>query len=253
MTDKLFGVIPRQTLNNPDSAEERIKNDPYLTRVFSDEIQLIRFRVDKNAKCIVEIGAAGGNTKLIWPEVITTDVRAASGVDKVMSGEKFDFSDSSVDVVIGLDALHHLRSPQQHFNELLRVLKPGGKVFYIEPNWNLFSKICFKIILKYLHPEPYDTNALKWDLTSDDPMMGNQAQAFNIFVRDKNIFSELFPQFKVEMLEPTKAISFLLSGGVHTRLPIPGKFLLWIYENEGKNRNWMNTFSLGRLILLTKN
>jgi SAM-dependent methyltransferase len=233
MSDKLFGFYERKTLSEPANAVTRILKDGYLNRLFTDELNAIKSAITvQNPNRIIEIGAAGGITKVVWPQVETTD--------------------NSVDVLFGMDALHHARSPRKHFQELDRVLKPSGNAIYIEPNWNFFSQICFKVLLKYLHPEPYDTKQKLWEIENDDPMMGNQAQAYNIFVRDIAIFKTEFPNLRVEILQPLKGLSFLLSGGVHTRLPIPSLLLLSIYNFEENNKYWISKFGLGRIIRITK-
>ena len=253
MSDKLFGFYERKTLSEPANAVARILNDRYLNRLFSDQLDAIRHSITtKNPTKIIEIGAAGGITKEIWPEVETTDVRVSPGVDYEMSAESITAPDNSVDVVLGMDALNHASSPRKHFIELNRVLKSGGNAIYIEPNWNFFSRLCFKVLLKYLHPEPYDTRQLEWEINNEDPMMGNQAQEFSIFIRDIKKFEAEFPALKVEILQPLKGLSFLLSGGVHTRLPIPSPFLLKIYKFEENTKAWISRFGLGRVIRLTK-
>jgi SAM-dependent methyltransferase len=253
MSDKLFGIYERKTLSDPGNAVARILKDGYLNQLFSDELNAIKSAITvKNPTRILEIGAAGGITKAVWPEVETTDVRVSPGVDYEMSAEEISAPDQSLDVLFGMDALHHARSPRKHFQELNRVLKPGGNAIYIEPNWNFFSRLCFKVLLKYLHPEPYDTKQKNWEIENDDPMMGNQAQAFNIFVRDAKKFEVEFPNLKVDILQPLKGLSFLLSGGVHTRLPIPSWFLLPIYKFEENNKRWIKNFGLGRVIRMTK-
>ncbi len=253
MSDKLFGFYERKTLSEPANAVQRIVKDGYLRRLFSDELSAIQKAITiHEPRMILEIGSAGGITKVVWPEVQTTDVRVSPGVDFEMSAEKIQAEDNSVDVLFGMDALHHARDPMAHFSELNRVLKQGGNAIYIEPNWNFFSRLCFKVLLKYLHPEPYDTKQLDWEIKNEDPMMGNQAQAFNIFVRDKAKFQKEFPKLRVEILQPLKGLSFLLSGGVHTRLPIPSALLLPIYRFEENNKRWISAFGLGRVIRLTK-
>lgn len=253
MSSKLFGIIKRPTLDVPDEAENRISKDIYLDALYKEELALIKASATTPQLInVVELGSAGGNTKQVWPEVVTTDVRKAQGVDREMSAEAISFEDHSVDLIFGLDALHHFRSPEKHFEEVNRVLKKGGNAVYIEPNWNKFSRLCFKFLLKYLHPEPYDTSVKAWSLDNPDPMMGNQAQAHNIFVRDIEIFSTKFPNFEVQIGEPIKGLSFLFSGGVHTRLPVPGRLLWKFHMWEQRHPKWRNTFALGRVIVLTK-
>lgn len=254
MGNKLFGVIPRKTLDNPNAAEFRIESDRFLKYIYSSQLQIIRQLCDMSASTgsIIEIGAAGGITKLVWPEAVTTDVRQAEGIDRVMSAEELEVKNSSLKCIFGMDALHHVRDPETHFREVDRCLNTGGVAIYIEPNWNIYSKFTFGIALKYLHPEPYDVNSNGWKLTTTDPMMGNQAQAHNIFIRDRHKFDSLFPRLKADILQPVKGFSFLISGGVHTRLPIPSSFLLPIFKWEAKNARWMSLFGLGRVIRITK-
>lgn len=254
MGSKLFGIIPRKTIDDPNAAENRIEVDDFLRHIYTYQLEIIRNLCDQSSTHgnILEIGAAGGITKLVWPEVITTDVRKAAGVEKVMFAERLDFGNGSLKCIFGMDALHHVRDPEAHFDEVNRCLNRGGVAIYIEPNWNLFSKFSFGVALKYLHPEPYDLKSQGWKLSGDDPMMGNQAQGHNIFVRDRLIFGEKFPRLQIEILQPVKGLSFLFSGGVHTRLPIPSNFLIPLFNSEAKNNKWMNSFGLGRVIRVTK-
>ena len=254
MGSKLFGFIPRKTIDDPNAAENRIEVDKFLRYVYMYQLGIIREICEESLAYgnILEIGAAGGITKLVWPEVITTDVREAAGVDKAMSAEMLEFENDSLKCIFGMDALHHVRDPETHFNEVSRCLATGGVAIYIEPNWNFFSKFSFGVALKYLHPEPYDLKSKGWRLLDDDPMMGNQAQGYNIFVRDELEFKDKFPRLQIEVMQPVKGLSFLLSGGVHTRLPIPSSFLLPIFKSEEKNPKWMKTFGLGRVIRVTK-
>lgn len=254
MGNKLFGVIPRKTIDDPNAAEDKIEVDKFLKFIYTFQLEIIQqicSSSDGKGR-IVEVGAAGGVTKSIWPEVITTDVRQAFGIDKVMSAEKLDFENHSLKCIFGMDALHHVRDPQAHFQEIDRCLEVGGVAIYIEPNWNLFSRLAFGIVLKYLHPEPYDLKSPGWILVSDDPMMGNQAQGYNIFVRDKQVFDREFPRLKVDILQPVKGLSFLFSGGVHTRLPISSNLLIPFFKWETKSATWMNIFGLGRVIRVMK-
>jgi SAM-dependent methyltransferase len=251
---KLFGFIPRKTIDDPNAAENRIEVDKFLRYIYSYQLGIIQKMCNAclGEGKILEIGAAGGITKTIWPEVITTDVRQAVGVDKVMSAEKLEFENSSLKCIFGMDALHHVRDPEKHFVEVHRCLSAGGVAIYIEPNWNFFSKFAFGVALKYLHPEPYDMKSEMWNLVGDDPMMGNQAQGYNIFVRDFRKFNEKFPYLQIEILQPIKGLSFLFSGGVHTRLPIPSQLLIPMFKREERSLSWMKNFGLGRVVKVTK-
>ncbi len=48
--------------------------------------------------------------------------------------DEIPFRDSTFDALILVDVIHHLEQPEQSLQEAMRVLKPGGRVFILEPN-----------------------------------------------------------------------------------------------------------------------
>jgi SAM-dependent methyltransferase len=51
---------------------------------------------------------------------------------QVMDAENLDFADGSFDIVIGEGILHHLRL-ERSYQEIARVLAPGGRAIFMEP------------------------------------------------------------------------------------------------------------------------
>jgi SAM-dependent methyltransferase len=147
------------------------------------------------------------------------------------------------------DTLHHIPNIENHFSEVSRVLKVGGKIVYAEPNWNFISKLVFK----YLHPEPWDENIDEWNFSSSDPMFSNQALPMIIFKRDLEKFNKLFPNLQVNVVStPLAGLSFLLSGGVYKNSIFPDFVLSWLRRIENKSTTWMKISGFVRIILLTK-
>jgi ubiquinone/menaquinone biosynthesis C-methylase UbiE len=53
--------------------------------------------------------------------------------------ECLPFPTDSIDRILMLDSLHHIRDQKATAGELWRVLKPGGRITIIEPNIHLFG------------------------------------------------------------------------------------------------------------------
>lgn len=53
--------------------------------------------------------------------------------------ERLPFPDVSFERVLMVDALHHVYDPQQTVNELVRVLRPGGRLVIQEPDVERFG------------------------------------------------------------------------------------------------------------------
>lgn len=235
---------------NPDEQSQKILNDPYLRFVYEsillDVIKLSNVQDIENP-LIVELGSAGGITKTLFPEIITTDVRRAQGVSKVMDAQEMTLESESVDLFIAKDVLHHLPDVSRHFDEVSRTLSRFGKIIYIEPNWNIVSRFVFT----FLHPEPYLKKSPSWEFLSSEPMFSNQAMAWLIFIRDKKIWEERFPELKFSIQKSRTGIDFLLSGGVYKRNKIEMGLLLktqGIFSKLGID----TTFHVARVIVVER-
>jgi SAM-dependent methyltransferase len=242
----------RRRLEDPNLSRSKVLEDPFLLASYKDVLncQLDLLTPLGHPGKIVELGSAGGITKLVNKEIITTDVRKCEGVDFILNADfSLPFANSSLSGIIAKDVLHHISDPESHFVEVSRVLKSGGVAIYAEPNWNFISKFVFT----FLHPEPFEKKQISWKFESEDPMYSNQALPYIIFVRDIYRFRDLFPEFEVVIERKIlNGLSFLLSGGVMQRTFLSHRFLLTLKKIESKNSYFMNRFGTLRLIKLTK-
>jgi SAM-dependent methyltransferase len=122
---------------------------------------------------VANIGA--GNT-IIAPGIVNVDFLPYPNVDAVASAEDLPFLDDSIDGLVSISVLEHLRDPDKALSEMLRVLKPGGILLLFVPfmvgfhaspdDFNRFTSEGLRLKLKGFQIEsmwsPGPTSALLW-------------------------------------------------------------------------------------------
>jgi len=80
---------------------------------------------------ILDCGA--GRRPIYYPNVINYEIVDYDTTDIIGVGEALPFNDKSFDAVISIAVLEHVRDPFTCASELVRVLKPGGKLLCCVP------------------------------------------------------------------------------------------------------------------------
>ncbi len=138
----------------------------------------------------IELGSGGGFLDEFIPDLIKTDVVPLPFVDRVCAAEELPFPDASTGAIVMVNVLHHVADVKRFFAEASRVLVPGGMIVMIEPYVSIFSRLVYR----YLHHEPFDPDASRWELAPSGRLTGgNDALPWIIFVRDRLLFEQSFP------------------------------------------------------------
>ncbi len=170
----------------------------------------------------IELGSGAGFFKAIRPQVETSDIREAPGIDLKLDAQSMNLPDTSVRCVYAINVFHHLPEPERFFDELKRVLVPGGGCILIEPHGGLASAALHKRLHK---DEFFDAGAPDW-INSEirGPLSGaNQALSHIVFHRDL----ERFEQDHGDCLELVhreycrNSLRYLMSGGLNFRQLVP--------------------------------
>ena len=74
-----------------------------------------------------------------------------------LANDVFPYADESFDVVYHKSVLEHMYYPENLMNETMRVLKTGGKLIILTPDWHTQWKNFFE---DFTHSRPYDIMAL---------------------------------------------------------------------------------------------
>ena len=158
---------------------------------------------------ILEVGCRSGNLTQYYyegNEVVGIDVdrNALKEFEKRLNltghwvdvdSEDFPFDDAQFDVVVFSEVMEHLRFPQKALREIVRVLKPNGRLIGSVPNaFRLRNR------LKFLCGNPYEVDA-------------SHLRSYSY----TSLRHELFGQFKQIEIHP---ISGHLLGGGSTGIPV---------------------------------
>jgi SAM-dependent methyltransferase len=129
--------------------------------------------------------------------------------------EHLPFVDNTFDVIFSKSTIEHIHNPDHLFNELYRVLKPGGKVILMTPDWETNYK---EFYIDYSHVTPYTRKSLR--------------EALLIF-GFKNVNVEQF--YQLPLLWRCPHLKFLAAL---TRKLIPDQFK-WKDKEQTKHRTWI--------------
>jgi SAM-dependent methyltransferase len=132
------------TLQNSYRARYRAMRPGWETS--GDQLEaIVRAYVTPDSR-VLDLGCGrGGVVELFW-----RDVKLAAGIDPDPPsltghraagmpilrgiGERLPFAEASFDLVVSVWVLEHLREPQRVFDEVGRVLRPGGHFVFLTPN-----------------------------------------------------------------------------------------------------------------------
>lgn len=195
-----------------------ILNKPLLRAVYDIFYNKLLLGITEKSGTVIEIGAGGYNGKDYFPQIISSEFIANPYSDLVIDAMNMDLEKSSVDSFIMLNTLHHMREPQKFFEEVNRILKPDGELRLIEPYSSLWSRI----IYTYFHHEPF-YESKSWNLEGEGGRLTNANQMIPsmIFVRDLELFKKLNPSLEILEIKYLNIFSFILSGGLSFKSPIP--------------------------------
>ena len=196
---------------------------------------------------VLEIGSGSGLSKTFFPEMICSEIEFFPWVDVIFDASKIPFPDNSISCIFLDGVFHHLPDTKKFLSEARRCLKVGGQIYLIEPEPTLLSRFVFK----YIHHEPFDQKA-GWELDSKSGenrlTKANLALPWIVFERDKLLFNELFPNFKITKSHAPMPLQYAFSGGLSYRQFWPTRLWWFIRFLEWASRPWYRFISFDMII-----
>ncbi|MBT5953190.1 class I SAM-dependent methyltransferase [bacterium] len=128
-----------------------------------------RFRLSRG-ETLIEVGCGRVEHSLIFKSLglnvsgidLSEDSKQYSNGIKIhivnVETEKFPLKNDSVDIIYSKSFIEHLLHPENFMKECMRILKPGGKMIHLVPDWESQYKTYYD---DYTHKTPYTTIGLK--------------------------------------------------------------------------------------------
>jgi len=197
----------------------------------------------------LEIGAGSGNFKRQHKNVVSMDIQDLPWLDIVTDAQALPFGEAVFQNIVFVDVLHHLPEPIKFFEEAVRVLKPNGRIVFVEPAITPMSWIVYN----WFHPEPVDLSCNPLVpgriLSGDDPWDANQAIPSLIFGKFQTEFEQLFPKLNIVRIEKFSLISYLLSGGFQRWSLLPYFLAPLLLKFEAAIERYVAKFAAFRILI----
>lgn len=200
----------------------------------------------------VEIGAGVSLFKKYHPEILSTDIKAAPHLDRVVDALAMPFDAGTVRAIYGINCFHHFPSPDRFFGELQRVLTPGGGCVLIEPAYGPLARFMYR---RMFDTEVFEPGQKGWDAAGGMGVMqgANQALSYIVFVRDRAEFERRHPGLEiVERRTLRNYPRYLLSGGLNFRSLVPGAAVPLLRAAEAAAAPLAGVLGLHQVIVLRK-
>lgn len=201
-----------------------IKHKPSLYRFYAEVYQAYQDCLTRSCQdgIALELGSGASFAKEFIPELVTSDLIGYPGVDRVEDATHLSFATNSLKAIFMMNVLHHIPDCEKFFNEAVRCLKPGGRIFIFDQYLSAMSWFIFR----FLHHEPLNLHQTDWRFNSSGPLSdANGAMANIIFERDRAKFDQLYQnQLKVVNYQPHSPLRYWLTGGLKSWSLLPIKF-----------------------------
>jgi SAM-dependent methyltransferase len=236
-------------LDDPATTHVRrriIQEKRFLNRIYREWYREILTWLPDGSDPVLEIGSGAGFLDEHLPQAITSDVFFCPWLRVVLDARRLPFASGSLRTIVMSNVFHHIPDVRRFLKEALRCVRSEGRLILIEPWVTAWSRFVFR----RLHHEPFDPDAGNWRLEQESPLSSaNGALPWIVFERDRNLFQERFPEWKVLRVQPRMPFRYLLSGGVALRsLMPPATFEFW-RGVERMLEPWMRSWAMFALIV----
>jgi SAM-dependent methyltransferase len=228
---------------------ELVQRKDFLRQVYQEWYSAIASALPAGPGAVLELGSGAGFLAERIPGLVTSDIMHCPGIRAVLDAHTLPFEDGSLRAIVMTDVIHHLPRVEAFLDEASRCVRAGGVVAMVEPWISTWSRF----IYHYLHPEPVLPEAHTWSFESTGPLSGaNSALPWIMFERDRQLFTDRFPEWDLKVCRLEMPFRYLLSGGLSPISLMPGaSFGMWRSVEE-RLRPWMRRLAMFAFIVLER-
>ena len=176
----------------------------------------------------------------------------ATNIDALNTG----YPDETFDFVVSSNMIHHVPYPVRFFDEMYRILKPGGVLLVQEINASFFMRL----LLRLMRHEGYSfaPNVFDPNLVCTDPndLWSANCAIPNLLFDDPDKFHSYVPNFKITRQSYSEFFAFINSGGVIAKtfsIPLPLPLIKVVEAVDSMLANSCpSAFALQRQVVLKK-
>ncbi len=239
-------------IDDPHTTELRrriIHEKEFLRRIYVEWYRAIASAIPTGEGDVLELGSGAGFLQNFIPGLITSEVFKCSNASIVLDGCFLPFSNGVLKAIVMTDVFHHISQPREFLKEATRCVGEGGVLVMIEPWVTPWSQWVYQ----KLHHEPFRPHAKVWEFSRSGPLSGaNGALPWIIFKRDRSLFEQEFPGWKIQMIKLGMPFRYLVSGGVSLRSLMPGWAFVFWHTLEKALRPWMQNLAMFAQIVLQR-
>jgi len=93
-------------------------------------VQLNRLLVSNSRGLMVNVGSGADR---IHPSILNLDIQPFMNVDALVDATQLPLESESVDLVVSIAVLEHVKYPEKAIAEIVRIIRPGGTAFVSVP------------------------------------------------------------------------------------------------------------------------
>jgi SAM-dependent methyltransferase len=230
-----------------------------LRALIRNRFEWMNAYIDAERGVGIEIGCGTGVSKefIRAKSFALTDYTDQPWVDcKMVDALNTPFDSSSFDFVVSSNMIHHVANPMRLFEEMHRILKPGGFLLVQEINCSFLMRC----VLRLMRHEGYSYRVDVFDrdviCTDPDDLWSANVASPNLLFDDPGAFHRHLRGFTLLRSSFSEVFMFLNSGGVVAKtayVPLPARFIPVLEMiDQGIASHFPHLFALQRQVVLRK-